>query len=131
MDIGRKIGSILVAEDDSDTRELLIHRISNTTPFEVVSAVSGNDAIKILKQRTDFCGIISDYNMADGNGRAVQDFLVNQNLQIALLFYTSEENPSVNPYHKFYLGKVSKPHVAAAVTEIRIRIFKRPFNLSI
>jgi len=131
MDIGRKIGRILVVEDDADTRELLVKRLLNTTPFEVTTAVSGNEAIRILKNRQDFCGIISDYNMSDGSGKDVQDFLVVENIRAAFLFYTSEENPSINLNHKFYLGKISKPNITVAVNELVIGLFKKPYNLNL
>lgn len=113
-------------KDDHDTRELLIHKIAATTPFEPVPASSGNEAIQILKQRTDFYGIISDYNMPDGTGQDLQDYLAQENIKIYLLFYTSEESLPINQNHKFYVGKVAKPNITDAIAELIVRILRQP-----
>lgn len=51
----------------------------------------------------------SDYNMPDGNGSVLQNYLVNNNIKSFLFFYTSEANVEINPSHTSFLGLIEKP----------------------
>jgi two-component system, chemotaxis family, chemotaxis protein CheY len=65
---------VLIVEDSKATRELLAATLSALTGVEVVTAVSGFDALKVLP-RHRFALIITDVNMPDINGLELINFV--------------------------------------------------------
>ena len=100
---------VLLVDDDESLRRLLVHKLKQDFGFMIDEASSGFDAIKLIKQGIKYSLIISDYNMPDGNGADLQDFLVEYNIQSYFFFYTSEANVKINPSHKSFLGLIEKP----------------------
>lgn len=102
---------ILLVDDDESLRQLLAHRLSLDLSSVVDEASSGNEAINLIKQGTKYSLIISDYNMPDGNGAILQNFLVENDIQSFFFFYSSEIKIDTNPSHKNFLGVIEKPHI--------------------
>ncbi len=65
---------VLVVEDSRATRELLASTLQSLPGLEVVTAVSGFDALKVLP-RHRFALIITDINMPDINGLELINFV--------------------------------------------------------
>lgn len=101
---------VLLVDDDESLRQLLVHRLKQDFGFVVDEASSGNEAVKLIKQSARYSLIISDYNMPDGNGSVLQDYLVENNIKSLFFFYTSEENVKINLTHTSFLGVIEKPH---------------------
>ena len=65
---------VLVVEDSKATRELLASTLEGIGGIEVVTAVSGFEALKVLP-RHRFALIITDINMPDINGLELINFV--------------------------------------------------------
>ncbi len=65
---------VLVVEDSKATRELLAASVQAVAGVEVVTAVSGFEALKVLP-RHRFALIITDINMPDINGLELINFV--------------------------------------------------------
>ena len=113
---------VLLVDDDESLRQLLVHKLKQDFGFVIDEASSGSDAIKLIKQGAKYSLIISDYNMPDGNGADLQDFLVENNIQSYFFFYTSEAQVKVNQSHQKFVGVIQKPNIAQLFTELVFRI---------
>jgi CheY-like chemotaxis protein len=81
----KKVNVLLVDDDD-----LLIDVISTAFLFKghnTILAASGNEAIQILSKQT-FDVIVSDFEMKNGNGNLVLEF-VNSMIRAPLFFFLS------------------------------------------
>ena len=65
---------VLIVEDSKATRELLATTVEMISGVEVVCAVSGFEALKVLP-RFQFALIITDINMPDINGLELINFV--------------------------------------------------------
>lgn len=102
---------ILLVDDDESLRQLLAHKLKQDLSAAIDEADSGNDAIKLIRQGARHSVIISDYNMPDGNGAVLQDYLVENDIKSFFFFYTSETKIDINLSHKNFLGVIEKPHI--------------------
>lgn len=102
---------ILLVDDDESLRQLLAVKLKQDLSAVVEQASSGNEAIGMIRLKKDYCIIISDFNMPDGNGKDLQDFLVKENIKSFFFFYTSEKHIVTNPDHLSYLGTIQKPSI--------------------
>lgn len=79
---------VLVIEDEDVIREYLEYELSNAG-FEVISACSGNEAIKLLRNlKVDV--IISDFRMPDGNGNVVLNFAKDLDYRPSFFFISAD-----------------------------------------
>ncbi len=62
------MGKILITDDEEDIRDILEIILDSEFDNEIVKAESGNHAISILKEESNFDVILSDYTMNDGTG---------------------------------------------------------------
>lgn len=69
---------ILLVDDDKEIRFALANVFQAKHKFTVVEAGSGQEAIATLTAKNDFSLIISDFQMDNGNGDIIVDFLKNQ-----------------------------------------------------
>ena len=65
---------VLIVEDSKATRELLATTVQTISGVEVVCAISGFEALKVLP-RFQFALIITDINMPDINGLELINFV--------------------------------------------------------
>lgn len=63
---------ILVAEDESTTRKVIVHTLENAG-FDVISATNGLSALTLLHDNPDFDLIVTDMQMPQMNGREFLD----------------------------------------------------------
>ncbi len=83
---------ILVTEDSSTMRSLLVSTIESLEGYEIVEAASGFEALRLLpRERVDL--IITDINMPDINGLELISYVRNNpNYQDVPLFIISTES---------------------------------------
>jgi CheY-like chemotaxis protein len=79
---------ILLVDDDIEIRFALSNVLQMKHKFAVVEASSGLEAIATLDQHQDFTLIISDYQMDNGNGQSIVDYLVQKQITIPLIFFS-------------------------------------------
>jgi CheY-like chemotaxis protein len=66
---------ILIVDDHEDLREILKLAVESRPGVEVLTASSGNEAIRVLKSTPDIDCVISDYQMSDGSGGDIFEYL--------------------------------------------------------
>jgi CheY-like chemotaxis protein len=80
---------ILVVDDDEVVRYEVVRFLKKVTGLNIASAKSGNEVIRLLESGKRFDVIVSDYNMPDGSGATIVEYLEQNNIQIAFIFYTA------------------------------------------
>jgi len=79
---------ILYVEDCPELREMTLSEMSSWFPqAEIVTADSGNKAQMILSERSHFDLIVTDYQMADGNGLDLLRFCEGEQLGIPVIVF--------------------------------------------
>lgn len=89
-----KFFRFLIIDDERDNLELIADEFKVNGHY-VIAASSGNEAIKILK-RDSFDVIISDFNMPNGNGIAVLNYVNTLNFRPTFYFVSGQVDLSVN-----------------------------------
>ena len=82
---------ILLVDDDKEIRFALANVFQAKHKFTVVEAGSGQEAIATLTAQNDFTLIISDFQMDNGNGDVIVDFLKNQKIDVPLVFFSGSQ----------------------------------------
>ena len=82
---------ILLVDDDKEIRFALANVFQAKHKFTVVEAGSGQEAIATLAAQNDFTLIISDFQMDNGNGDVIVDFLKNQKIDVPLVFFSGSQ----------------------------------------
>lgn len=113
---------VLLVDDDESLRQLLVYRLKQDFGFVVDEASSGLNAIDLIKRGAKYSLIISDYNMPDGNGSVLQNYLVDNNIKSFFFFYTSETRVEINPFHKSFLGLIEKPQFQKLLEKLVLEI---------
>jgi len=94
---------ILYIEDSDEVRQLYVVLLDNIFPdVNIVETFSGNQAIAILdKQENVFDLIICDYEMPDGNGDVVYEYIKNKQDQTAFLLFSSKKPDEIPYFNNF------------------------------
>lgn len=82
---------ILLVDDDKEIRFALANVFQAKHKFTVVEAGSGQEAIATLTAQNDFTLIISDFQMDNGNGDVIVDFLKTQKIDVPLVFFSGSQ----------------------------------------
>ncbi len=120
---------ILYVEDEQIMREIfgpIIKGMVKECDFR--EAHSGNEAIKLLKENSDFDLIISDYQMPDGTGGELFQFLIKENLRSYFILFTNTIEPEIEEDNEKFLGIISKRHSNELIEAILK--FQRGLSLS-
>lgn len=81
--------NFLLIDDHDDTIQYMQEIIKAAYPSKIMFAKSGNEAIQLIRDGTEFDIIISDYNMPFGNGKLVFDYLQSFPNPIPFILHTS------------------------------------------
>lgn len=100
---------ILVVDDQADIREILTFIVNHEFKANIVTAISGNTAVDILKTRS-FEIVICDYNMPDGNGLVVHDYIKTHHPKTKFIFCTSETEEVLSKADNVFYH-IKKPNV--------------------
>ncbi len=103
---------IALIDDSDEIRELVAFVLESNLPCEVMHFSSGNQAIAHLNGDTRFDIIVSDFNMPDGTGLDVLNFLKKKGIKIPLAFLSGDDlknNPSVKGSATTQLALIPKP----------------------
>ena len=83
---------ILLVDDDHEIRFALANVFQAKHKFTVIEASSGSEAIATLAAARDqFSLIISDFQMDNGNGQVIVDFLKNQKVDVPFIFFSGSQ----------------------------------------
>lgn len=103
---------ILLVDDDQEIRFALASVFQAKHKFTVVEACSGQEAIATLTNKKDFFSlIISDYQMDNGNGDVIVDYLKNQNSEVPFIFFSGSDEVKTTPITAPILKSFAKSEV--------------------
>lgn len=111
----------LVAEDEWYISDLLEHRLKEVFDADVILVESGNKAIDVLNRDRKFDFIVSDFQMYDGTGEDLLNFLIANNIKIPFAFYTSLIDKKTGP-EEFFLGCFGKDDFEGMTEAIQTRL---------
>lgn len=115
---------ILIVDDETDLREAIVMVIASVVKAEFLEAGSGNEAIAVLasgKHAID--AVVCDFNMPDGNGSTVVQFLNEKHPTIPFLLLSSDDPKKhaelLQGKNRSYLQKPFKnPELRASVEKM-------------
>lgn len=106
---------ILIADDEEFLQEIYEMILETEHPCQFVRVSNGDEAIKVLKENTDFDLIVSDYNMPGSNGGKI--YLFNKEHQNIPFFLFSADELDAHPEFKDFKTTNDLNH-----------FFTKPFN---
>ena len=86
---------VLLVDDDADVREIIAFTIESQLSCEINEIDCGNAAIEEIKLNPNYDLIVCDYNMPDGNGGEVYNYLIDNNIDIPYVFCSSLLNQNL------------------------------------
>ena len=112
--------NILIADDEPDILEILSFTFESEADVVCTCVSSGNEAIKSLRSKEEFDLIVSDFNMPDGNGAALYEYLLENKIKIPFALCSSILMGSESVFSKgdIYLGQIEKPYIYDGVVSI-------------
>lgn len=115
---------ILYVEDDELLRFYYGQKIEELLSAKVVLSSSANEASSILKNDKDFTVIVSDMEMPNGTGLDLFAYLVNHQIEIPFVFFTSAINVRIPLADGTLLPVIPKPYFILLAEEIKSRALK-------
>lgn len=112
--------NILVVDDQADIREVLAFIINHELKANIVTAISGNNAVDILKKQS-FDVVICDYNMPDGNGLVVHDYIKLSAPQTKFVFCSSEVEEVLNKADNVFFH-IKKPNIFDYIKDLKNKL---------
>lgn len=115
---------ILIIDDDEDIRDILAFTVESEISADFIFAESGNSGVAQIKANPDIDLIISDYNMPDGNGGVIYNYLLDEDINIPYTFCSSDDIRDHSEFNndKFLFSVITKPHLFEGIQEIMTRI---------
>ena len=104
---------VLLVDDDADVREIIAFTIESQLSCEINEVDCGNTAIEEIKLNPNYDLIVCDYNMPDGNGGEVYNYLIDNNIDIPYVFCSSdfsEDHSEFNDKSRM-LCEITKPRI--------------------
>jgi two-component system chemotaxis response regulator CheY len=119
---------VLIVEDSKATRELLATTVQTISGVEVICAISGFEALKVLP-RFQFALIITDINMPDINGLELINFVKkNPHYRDTPLFVVTTEGRDQDRERGLALG-ASEYLIKPFESEILVALVKQYLKL--
>ena len=112
--------NILVVDDQADICEIISFVINHELKANIVTAVSGNKAIDILKKQ-NFDMVICDYSMPDGNGLVVHDYIKHSSPETKFIFCSDESDDILNQADNVFFH-IRKPNVFDYIKELKQKL---------
>lgn len=101
---------VLVVDDYSEVRDVLKFFL-NKFGIVATECASGNEAIGLMAQGEEFQLIISDYQMADGDGLAVLEYLHKTGSNSKFMLFTSALELDITFDYEHFLGVFCKDNL--------------------
>lgn len=102
---------ILLVDDNPFILEIVRDEIcANTSvlPENIFFASSGNSAIELIRSGQFYDLIVSEFNMPDGNGKELLEFLIQQKSKTYFILFTSTLNLQIPVISPNFLGVIDK-----------------------
>ena len=111
---------ILIVDDEEDIRDIVSFIFETEVEAESTYADSGKNAIKAIEESSDIDLIICDYNMPDGNGGDVYQYLIDKNIMIPYVLCSSISPSELSVYStgEQLFGNILKPNIVEGIKNI-------------
>lgn len=109
---------ILIVDDEADIREIFEMVLKRSFPLDVLTAGSGNEAMKIINQRGKPEVIISDLNMPDGDGVFLYKAIKDKKWNTSFVICSTESSGILRRNFPDILGFIEKPNIIASGVEL-------------
>ena len=109
---------ILIVDDEEDIREIFEMVLKRSFHLDVLSAGSGNEAVKIINQKGKPEIIISDLKMPDGDGIFLYQTIKQKNWNIPFVICSTESAMILRRTFPDILGFIEKPNIIAPGVEL-------------
>ena len=109
----------MIIDDEEDIRDILEMSLEAYSRFEIIHAISGNDAIAKIQGQSFDC-IICDYNMPDGNGGDVYQYLLNNNIKTKYVLCSSDRPDQHECFSNnlFLYFNIEKPYLLKGIEHL-------------
>lgn len=111
---------MLIVEDDNDIKEILMFTFDSEISADYLCASSGQEATELIKLNDDIDLIVCDYNMPNGNGGSVYQFLIENDFDIPFVLCSSDtvdDHPEFKD-KKLVLSEIIKPNLFEGVHNV-------------
>lgn len=117
----------LIVEDELEIADIICLFLAGQYNAQFTTSPSGNGAIEILQANADqFHMVLSDFNMANGNGGVLFDYMRKNHLEIPFILITSDSWHDHKGFHNIEnVGYIQKPFVDDTLIEEVERILKK------
>jgi len=117
---------ILLVDDNPSILEMVKAELclrAGILPENINLASSGNSAIALIIRSGDiFDLIVSDFNMPDGNGKELLEFVIQQNSKAYFILFTATLDIQIPTTGPNFLGVIEK-HLLSALTSRILKTF--------
>jgi response regulator RpfG family c-di-GMP phosphodiesterase len=121
---------IIIVDDETEITEIIAFYIQSEFQADILELHSGNAAIKQLSVDTSWDLIISDFNMPQGNGLVLFQYLMRHNIPIPFLLATSDRWEAHSEFHNFKLTQyIEKPFDVPPLMDKIYQLFHEKGNL--
>lgn len=110
--------NVLIVEDDENLRSLLVDILKQKLSLNVAEASCADEAIQLLATGNTYNLIVSDYNMPNGDGKKLQNYLVDTDNASQFIFYSSQIDIVPNATHLYFIGLIVKPNMEILLDKI-------------
>ncbi len=112
---------ILIIDDEDEIREVMIMMIETIGNYEVVEAHSGNHAINILKNVSDFGLVFCDYRMNDGNGGDVYQWIHQNRPELPYVLVSTAEPRDIDAFKGLFEHNTFNDHIVKPFDDEMLR----------
>jgi response regulator RpfG family c-di-GMP phosphodiesterase len=116
---------ILVVDDEADIREIFEMILKRSFELNVIVAQSGNKAVEIIREKGQPLIIISDMNMADGDGLSLYNALKTNNWPVPFVICSTDANNLKKKFPDIH-GFIEKPNIIGPVVELVGGVVNKP-----
>ena len=111
---------ILIVDDEEDIRDIVSFLFETQVEAEFAYAESGKSAITAIEENSKIDLIICDYNMPDGNGGDVYQYLIDKNIMIPYVLCSSTPPSELSVYSngEQFFGNIQKPNIFEGMQNI-------------
>lgn len=111
---------ILVVDDNSDVREIIVFTLENAVNSTIIEAECGQDAIEMLQGDPEIDLVICDYNMPRGTGGDVYKYMLENDIDTPYVLCSSDlpEQHEEFKDDRFLFGKIIKPIIFEGIQEV-------------
>jgi DNA-binding NtrC family response regulator len=116
--------AILIVEDDPDNRESLAG-VMAIMGYEIVTAESGEEALRVLDQRTDVSLVVCDIRLPGMDGIAFSDLVQQRRPSLKIAFVTGDSGAADDAIRHGAIAML-KPYNFNVLTRVIVEALGNP-----